>query len=326
MSMKGTLHKKFDIRKIERDELLQARVNLDHTVVKAYAGEMKNGDQFPPLVLFQDGEGATVRYWLADGWHRLAAYEQNQHTKVPVSVYHGTYRDALLYALGANAQHGLRRSRADKQKAVDTALLDTEWQQWSNEEIAKRVHVDAKTVGNRRKILEKAGKIPIITIRKSTRNGKTTTTSTGKIGRKRQPVEAGTPSPQDSGKEHDDATQERPHSDEPVIRNEEKIFFDNVENPHSTDDMSEAQSRRECIQAMGASEELFTQIQEAIATYKMEHPLLPDAYVQQAISTLWSAWSGFGGFPMMSGLCQCQTSRAGRASLPPCQREYHVPL
>jgi hypothetical protein len=77
---------------------------------------------------------------------------------------------------------------------------------------------------------------------------------------------------------------------------------------------------------MGDSEELFTQFQEAIDNYKMEHPLLPDAFVQQAISRLWSAWAGFVGFPVMSGLCRCQTSRADRAPVFTWQRDYHVPL
>lgn len=54
------LHKKFDIHKIERDDALQARVKLDHKVVNDYAGKMKNGTEFPPLVLFQEGEGAGL--------------------------------------------------------------------------------------------------------------------------------------------------------------------------------------------------------------------------------------------------------------------------
>jgi hypothetical protein len=318
------LHKKFDIHKIERDDALQARVKLDHKVVKDYAGKMKNGTQFPPLVLFQEGEGADARYWLADGWHRLAAYEQNKKTCVPVRIIPGTYRDALLYALGANSQHGLQRSTADKQKAVETFLLDTEWQQWSNEEIARYASVDAKTVGNKRRKLEQEGTIPRITTRKSNRNGKTTTTSTDRIGRKPQSVEPATDSQQNGVKEDVEDTQANAFTGEPQSHNGSVV---EVEQSPATD---RYRGRGEHVQVMGDSEELFTRFQAAIANYKMEHPLLPDAFVQQAISRLWSAWAGFVGFPMVSGLCQCRTahfaSAADRAPGSMWQREHYVPL
>lgn len=277
------------------------------------------------------GQGTDARYWLADGWHRLTAYEQHKTTRVPVRITLGAYRDALLYALCANSQHGLQRSTADKQKAVETFLLDSEWQQWSNEEIAKRVYVDPKTVGNRRRKLEKEGIIPKITNRKSNRNGKTTTTSTDRIGRKRQLVEPATTSHQDGANESVEETKVNTFSEEPLSHNDSVAEVEqppaaDVKNQDTKGDMPEGWSRGEPIQVMGDSEELFTQFQEAIANYKMEHPLLPDAFVQQAISRLWSAWAGFGGFPVVSGLCQCQTSRAGRAPGVMCQREYHVPL
>lgn len=312
------LHKKFDIHKIERDDALQARVKLDRKVVKDYAGKMKNGTEFPPLVLYQEGEGDAARYWLADGWHRLAAYELTKKTRVPVRIIAGVYRDALLYALGANSQHGLQRSTADKQKAVETFLMDPEWQQWSNEEIAKRVHVDAKTIGNRRRKLEKEGKIPVITTRKSNRNGKTTTTSTDKIGRKRQPVEPAT-SPQNGVK--DNVVEPETHiiSEEPLSRNgsvaeAEQPSAADVKNQNTKGSMPEERSRGEHVQVMGDSEELLKQIQETIAHYKTEHPLLPDAFVQQAIGRLWSTWAGFGDFPVVSALCQCRTAHFASAA------------
>lgn len=43
----------------------------------------------------------------------------------------------LWHCLGANAHHGLRRTNADKRKAVETLLKDGEWAKWSNREIAK---------------------------------------------------------------------------------------------------------------------------------------------------------------------------------------------
>jgi hypothetical protein len=42
----------------------------------------------------------------------------------------------VLYTVGANATHGLRRSNADKRRAVSMLLDDPEWAQWSNLAIA----------------------------------------------------------------------------------------------------------------------------------------------------------------------------------------------
>lgn len=54
----------------------------------------------------------------------------------------GGIREAILFSLGANANHGLRRTNRDKRRAVLTLLNDEEWTQWSNLQIAKRCGVD----------------------------------------------------------------------------------------------------------------------------------------------------------------------------------------
>jgi hypothetical protein len=48
---------------------------------------------------------------------------------------------AVLYSVGANAAHGVQRSNADKRRAVETLLRDTEWSQSSDREIARRCAV-----------------------------------------------------------------------------------------------------------------------------------------------------------------------------------------
>jgi hypothetical protein len=48
----------------------------------------------------------------------------------------GTRRDALLYALSANAGHGHRRTNEDKRRAVDIMLADPEWSQLTDQAIA----------------------------------------------------------------------------------------------------------------------------------------------------------------------------------------------
>jgi hypothetical protein len=53
-------------------------------------------------------------------------------------------------SLGANSEHGLRRTNDDKRCAVSLLLHDAEWVEWSNREIARRCVVDHKTVAKLR--------------------------------------------------------------------------------------------------------------------------------------------------------------------------------
>jgi hypothetical protein len=61
-------------------------------------------------------------------------------------VRQGTRRDAVLYSVGANAKHGLRRSVADKRRAVETLLKDEEWRQFGPTGIAERTNVSRQFV------------------------------------------------------------------------------------------------------------------------------------------------------------------------------------
>lgn len=109
---------KIAIADLER-ETLQTRVALSADTVDDYAEAMKGKAKFPPVTVFADAERDTL--WLADGFHRVAAAEADGYKVVKAEVIPGTFADALKHALGANANHGLRRSNADKQKALEMA-------------------------------------------------------------------------------------------------------------------------------------------------------------------------------------------------------------
>lgn len=104
---------------------------------------MVAGAVFPPLVVFEEGE----RFWLAEGFHRLEAYTAAGFAEVPCDVRQGGLRDAILHSAGANPDHGVRRTSADKRRAVLTLLQDEEWGQWSDREIARRCAVSQPLVG-----------------------------------------------------------------------------------------------------------------------------------------------------------------------------------
>ena len=129
--------KKLEISLIRLDGGTQPRAELNHDVVTEYADAMKSGAIFPPITVFFDG----TEHWLADGFHRLQASKNLALSVIQVDILQGSLRDAVLYSTGANAAHGLRRSNEDKRKAVVTLLLDYEWSQWSDREIARKAGV-----------------------------------------------------------------------------------------------------------------------------------------------------------------------------------------
>jgi hypothetical protein len=90
---------------IRRDGGTQPRAILDRPTISEYAFELRAGAQFPPVVVFHDG----TDYWLADGFHRVEAAESIKMTQIAAIVRQGTIREAVLYSVGANATHGLRR-------------------------------------------------------------------------------------------------------------------------------------------------------------------------------------------------------------------------
>ncbi len=132
---------------IRLDGSTQARLAISTLVVDEYATAMHAGTPFPPVTVFRDGQD----YWLADGFHRVFAARQAGLPTIAAEIHPGTQRNAILYAVGANAKHGLRRSNADKRNAVMRLLSDPEWRLWSNREIARRCHVDEGLVRKVRK-------------------------------------------------------------------------------------------------------------------------------------------------------------------------------
>jgi hypothetical protein len=122
---------------IRTDGGTQPRAEIDQAVVAEYSEHMSEGDQFPPIDVFFDG----AAYWLGDGFHRLLATKQVGYAEIDAVIHEGSKRDAILYSVGANASHGLRRSNADKRRSVLTLLGDPEWVKWSDREIARRCGV-----------------------------------------------------------------------------------------------------------------------------------------------------------------------------------------
>ena len=99
------------IAQIRLDGGTQVREKVDEAVVEEYAERMKR-----------------------------------EKAEIECRLFDGSKRDAVLVALKANSAHGLRRSNADKIRAVTIVLADDEWSKKSTRWIAELCGVSRKFV------------------------------------------------------------------------------------------------------------------------------------------------------------------------------------
>jgi ParB-like chromosome segregation protein Spo0J len=172
------------------DFSIHARARVRNDVVGEYAARMEAGDEFPAVVVFRERRRRTL--WLADGQHRVKAARSLNRTEIEAEVRRGDRRAALLYACGANLDHGLRRTNADKRRAVELMLADEESRNLSDREIAQRCAVNHGLVGDVRRSMEADGRLEESSSEARTdKNGRTMNASgiTGSNKRRvRQPV------------------------------------------------------------------------------------------------------------------------------------------
>src|SRR5262245_29114813 len=129
--------KEIPLSEIQLDEQAQPRCELNAGIIEEYAEAMKAGVALAPIDGFATPDGMI----LVDGYHRFKAAKVAGLGQLRATVHQGCRRDAILFAVGANAAHGLRRTNADKRRAVLTLLKDPEWRGWSDSEIAHQCRV-----------------------------------------------------------------------------------------------------------------------------------------------------------------------------------------
>lgn len=144
------MEKLIRLSEIRIDGGTQPRTVIDEELVSEYSNCV---DDLPPITVFHDG----VDIWLADGFHRFFAHNKAGKGEIRADIRTGTQRDAILFSVGVNADHGKRRTNEDKRKAVLTLLKDEEWSKWSNRQIAKACKVSPGFVDIIRKDLPTIG-------------------------------------------------------------------------------------------------------------------------------------------------------------------------
>lgn len=133
---------------IKFDSATQVRAELDAQAITDYAERMVAGDTFPPVELFQDGDD----FYIGDGWHRLLAAQRNEDVTIRANVQAGGRREAIKFSLSANANHGMKRTNADKRRAVEIALK--EFGNLSSAEVARICAVGDQLVSRVREELQ----------------------------------------------------------------------------------------------------------------------------------------------------------------------------
>lgn len=158
--------KTLDVDAININGGTQTRASLNQDTVAEYTEVLKdtNGSGLPPVDVVFDGS----TYWLWDGFHRYNAHRNAGLGTIKASVTSGSKRDALLKAIGANADHGLKRTNADKRRAVTMLLNDEEWSQKSDRWIAEKANVSNTFVGT---VREQSG-VNVDTSKRQGKDGK----------------------------------------------------------------------------------------------------------------------------------------------------------
>lgn len=157
--------KTLKLSQIRLDGNTQPRVELDEGLIDEYKEAYQAEANMPPLDVMFDG----ASFWLWDGFHRRWGAERAGLEKVKCVVTKGTQKDAQWASLAANQAHGLRRSSADKAKAVKAALRHSRGVRMSDSRIAAHVGVDDKTVAKYRAELESRSEIPNVETRTDTK-------------------------------------------------------------------------------------------------------------------------------------------------------------
>ncbi len=159
----------------------QMREDEDEKLIASYAEDMVNGDEFPPVEVWDVG----TRFVCSDGRHRIRGALKAGRASILAVVHQGSMADAVWAAIGANKQNdkaGLRRSPDTKRRAIEAAFAYSRsaGKNLSDRAIAEHCGVDHKTVAKYRPA---TGELP----QSDGKAGETTGRREGKDGRNRRP-------------------------------------------------------------------------------------------------------------------------------------------
>ena len=146
MSTKGKLEE-LPLTSITLDKRLQMRPKLNQARVDRYAELIADSVSLPAAIVFDDGK----KKWLADGWKRYRACEKAKCETLYCEVRLGTFRDAFLFALGANGEHGESRDAETIDAVMKAVFSDDELRKDSDRKLSVVCNISRTTVAKYRK-------------------------------------------------------------------------------------------------------------------------------------------------------------------------------
>lgn len=153
---------KIDTKKVRIDLGTQSRVTIDPAIVTEYAEAMERGEEFPPIKVYYDMEQDV--FILVDGFHRYLAWLKTfPNDMILAEQSLGTVKEAVWESFSVNQSHGLRRTNADKRKAVEGALMHPNGVKMSDRAIAKHCGVSDRMVNGIRAELTAGAKVSHLT-------------------------------------------------------------------------------------------------------------------------------------------------------------------
>ena len=100
------------LQRLAVDQTLHARSSVSTRAIRRLQEAAASGEELPPVVAFQQSPDEPC--WLADGFLRFYAARRDGRETIPVEIRPGGQREAYVHACGANAEHGLPRTRDDR--------------------------------------------------------------------------------------------------------------------------------------------------------------------------------------------------------------------
>lgn len=147
----STCTRKVPPSELHFDPRCQSRIAIDSDAVAEYQAAYEAKAEMPPPEVFSV-DGAL---YVVDGYHRVAAAIGAGVSFLRVTIVgEGTMDQAVWRATSANRGHGLRRTNADKRRAVRMALESPIGQEQSSRVIADHCGVSANFVAQVRHELE----------------------------------------------------------------------------------------------------------------------------------------------------------------------------
>jgi uncharacterized ParB-like nuclease family protein len=143
---------KLPLSKIDIEKSVQVRAAIHGETVDRYAEHLMTPRSvpLPPIVVF--GPDSRGMYFLSEGWHRYEAHKKAKRENIQATAKEGGWKEALENALSSNSAHGLPRSKKDKRRVVELAILH--WPTWSHQMIADKCAVSKTFVEGIRKVAQ----------------------------------------------------------------------------------------------------------------------------------------------------------------------------